>query len=293
MVSFKHAIAFAMVGIFLAHPGLSSQVPRGNNVHSAVSARQAAPDAAATIDTLMRQRRRRRPRDPVDPAPVDPPVDTPVTPPVPTPVSPPVPTPISPPVPTPVTPPVPTPVNPPVDTPVDTPVDNLEGQARDVREQVRAAVLANPGLAAQLVRLVFHDAFTVDPASGEGGCNGSIRNELGRDENRGLRAAVNVLTRIQESAGLGWGDTIAVAGAEAVEAAGGPHIELRLGREESNGQDPTDIMPDRGSTLAVLRNLFAPRGFSDRDLVALSGAHTLGNAFGTSFVSEANRFQNE
>lgn len=269
MVSFKHAIAFAMVGIFLAHPGLSSQVPRGNNVHSAVSARQAAPDAAATIDTLMRQRRRRRPRDPVDPAPVDPPVDTPVT------------------------PPVPTPVNPPVDTPVDTPVDNLEGQARDVREQVRAAVLANPGLAAQLVRLVFHDAFTVDPASGEGGCNGSIRNELGRDENRGLRAAVNVLTRIQESAGLGWGDTIAVAGAEAVEAAGGPHIELRLGREESNGQDPTDIMPDRGSTLAVLRNLFAPRGFSDRDLVALSGAHTLGNAFGTSFVSEANRFQNE
>lgn len=222
MISLKHAIASAMICIFMATPCLSSPVPRGEYGHtpSWISARQAAADAAATADTLKRQ-------------------------------------------------------------------------ARTVREQVRAAVRARPALAAELVRLAFHDAYTVDPASSTGGCNGSIRRELGRGENSGLQAAVNELTRIQRAAGLGWGDMIAVAGAEAVESSGGPRIGLRLGRQESDGQDPTGILPSGGSTLSFLRNSFTSRGFSDRDLVALSGAHTLGNAFGAQFVSDPNQFQNE
>ena len=38
-----------------------------------------------------------------------------------------------------------------------------------------------------LLRLVFHDAGTYAAASGNGGANGSLRFELDRPENRGLK----------------------------------------------------------------------------------------------------------
>ncbi len=41
-----------------------------------------------------------------------------------------------------------------------------------------------------LLRLVFHDAGTFAAASGDGGANGSLRFELDRPENRGLKVIV-------------------------------------------------------------------------------------------------------
>lgn len=149
-------------------------------------------------------------------------------------------------------------------------------------------------MAATLLRLAFHDSFTIDLVSGKGGANGSIRLETGRGENFGLERAVNVLRPIQASTGLGWGDLVAVAGAEAVEATGGPSIEVRLGRDQAEEEDPRGALPSPSETVDQLRARFAPRGFDDADLVALSGAHTLGRVGGGGpFVAEPNRFKNE
>ncbi len=40
-----------------------------------------------------------------------------------------------------------------------------------------------------LLRLVFHDAGTYAAATGDGGANGSLRFELDRPENRGLKVS--------------------------------------------------------------------------------------------------------
>lgn len=93
---------------------------------------------------------------------------------------------------------------------------------------------------------------------------------------------------------LGWGDCIAVAGAEAVEATGGPHIDVALGRDSASEEDPRGALPALSETVDKLRARFRPRGFEDIDIVALSGGHTLGRVGGGGpFVSEPNKFKNE
>jgi catalase (peroxidase I) len=142
--------------------------------------------------------------------------------------------------------------------------------------------------------LQFHDSFTFDVKSKRGGANGSIRLETGRGENFGLARAVDALVPIQAESGLSWGDTVALAGAVAVRATGGPDIPVTLGRVTAKSQDPTGILPNLVETVEELRRRFGPRGFDDRDLVALSGAHSLGRASGGgAFVKENTKFKNE
>ncbi len=93
---------------------------------------------------------------------------------------------------------------------------------------------------------------------------------------------------------LGWADAVVVAGAEAVEAAGGPRIRLRLGRKTVNREDPRGVIPGSGSSIFELREQFDPRGFTDRDIVALFGAHSLGVVRGEGpFCALPNKFKNE
>lgn len=161
------------------------------------------------------------------------------------------------------------------------------------RRLVRRVIRKDPTLSALFLRLVFHDAYTVDPKTGKGGCNGSIRQELKRVANTGLDKAIRILTPFQRRSRLSWGDVTAVAGAEAVEAAGGPKIRLRLGRRESNGEDPAGILPSPRSNVQTLQASFKSRGFSDLDIASLSGGHTLGKGFGVPFCKHQNTFSNE
>lgn len=170
----------------------------------------------------------------------------------------------------------------------------VEAAAADTRTLVRQLVEADPSMAATLLRLAFHDTFTFDLVSGKGGANGSIRLETGRGENFGLERAVKALEPIQAKTKLSWGDVVAVAGAEAVTAAGGPVIDVPLGRPSADVEDPRGALPSLTETVAELRARFEPRGFNDRDLVALSGAHTLGKMAGNGeFTKESNTFKND
>jgi len=78
-------------------------------------------------------------------------------------------------------------------------------------------------------------------------------------------------------------DAWTLAGVTAIEHMGGPVIPWRSGRTDS--LKPTSVpdgrLPaaDKGSsakTIAGIRDVFHRMGFSDREIVALSGAHAIG-----------------
>mmetsp|Transcript_43192 Transcript_43192/g.105677 ORF Transcript_43192/g.105677 Transcript_43192/m.105677 type:complete len:389 (-) Transcript_43192:210-1376(-) len=140
------------------------------------------------------------------------------------------------------------------------------------------------------VRLAWHSSGTYDKFTRTGGSGkGTIRfkEELQHEANAGLDKAVKKLESIKEKyPHVSYADIYTLAGAVGVEAMGGPKIPWRGGRVDS--MDPKEVtadgrLPDadKGSemkTLGHLRKVFGRMGFSDQELVALSGAHCLGRA---------------
>jgi L-ascorbate peroxidase len=71
-------------------------------------------------------------------------------------------------------------------------------------------------------------------------------------------------------------DLIALAGAHAVALCGGPQISVPVGRIDATGPDAEGRMVSERASAAQLIANFADKGLGVRELVALSGAHTLG-----------------
>ena len=148
-----------------------------------------------------------------------------------------------------------------------------------------------------LVRLSWHDAGTYDNSVTQwptcGGANGSIRFDIEQNHgaNAGLRKALTYLSPLkQKFTRLSWADIIQLGGATAIEQAGGPIIPMRYGRadisspekcpKEGNLPDAEPPFGDGAENASKhLRNVFNRMGFGDEEIVALSGAHTIGRAF--------------
>ncbi|KAF9614972.1 hypothetical protein IFM89_021402 [Coptis chinensis] len=85
---------------------------------------------------------------------------------------------------------------------------------------------------------------------------------------------------------------IAVAGAEAVSVCGGPVIPVQLGRVDSMVPDPEGKLPEETLDASGLKQCFLRKGFSTQQLVALSGAHTIGSkGFGNPSVFDNSYFK--
>ncbi|XP_041018658.1 putative L-ascorbate peroxidase 6 isoform X2 [Juglans microcarpa x Juglans regia] len=136
-------------------------------------------------------------------------------------------------------------------------------------EEVRKVL--SKGNAAGVLRLVFHDAGTFDMDDNSGGMNGSIVYELDRPENVGLKKPVKILDKAKTEV-----DAIR-PGAEAVSVCGGPTIPVPLGRLDSMEPDPEGKLPQESLDALSLKQCFQRKGLTTQDLVALSGAHTVGN----------------
>ena len=162
----------------------------------------------------------------------------------------------------------------------------------DVRRDLVAMLREDQTLGASLVRLSFHASGTYDRVSRTGGSGGGtlrFREELGHEANAGLEKVLPRLEPLKRRhPAVSYADLYTLAGAVSVEALGGPHIAWKGGRVDS--EDPRDATPDGrlpdpdrdgrvGSTRKTMRHLrevFGRMGFSDQELVALSGAHNLG-----------------
>jgi L-ascorbate peroxidase len=136
-----------------------------------------------------------------------------------------------------------------------------------------------------------------------GGAKGTIRfdKELGHGANAGLENALGLLKPIKEKyPDISWADLIQMASAAGIEAAGGPRIPLRFGRRDAesdsevpvegrlpegdppyhqaDGETPLHAATDNQDHAAHIRRVFYRMGLNDKDIVALSGGHTVGRA---------------
>jgi L-ascorbate peroxidase len=172
---------------------------------------------------------------------------------------------------------------------------------RNARIEIDDLIL-NRSFAPLFIRFAWHDSGTFDqnrfhlPWPAAGGAIGSIvyEKELTAGPNAGLKLAKTMLGKIKEKNKVGWADIIQLASARAVELSGGPKIPMRYGREDASESPPEseapfglpDALPPFGGPpgceqdpAAHLRYVFYKYNMSDEDIVALSGAHTLGRAF--------------
>lgn len=133
-----------------------------------------------------------------------------------------------------------------------------------------------------LLRLAFHDAGTYDAATDTGGANGSIRFELSRPENGGLKRGMRCIDEVRDALrgtseeNATYADLISVGGAYAVEVCGGPRIDVPVGRLDVAQPDPEGRMPLEDYSAGRLKDVFRRGGYTVQEFVALSGAHTVG-----------------
>jgi len=130
------------------------------------------------------------------------------------------------------------------------------------------------------VRLAFHDAGTYDVHSRTGGAHGAVhlKEEIQRADNTGWgQACMELLALAKEQfPTVSWADLVAIGGAAAIEKTGGPAIRVGLGRTDADEPSPPHRLPGGYEGATMLKRMFARMGLGVRDLVALSGAHTLG-----------------
>ena len=155
-----------------------------------------------------------------------------------------------------------------------------------------------------VLRVAFHDAGTFNKASNDGGMNGSVLYELGRPESFGLKRGLNPIKEVYEemkargfgddTGGVSLADCIACAGAYAIELTGGPKFleSIPLGRRDASSADPENRMPVetlRGKEMREhFQNLY---GLSSQEMIALSGAHTIGQkGFGDPYTFDNEYF---
>ncbi|CAI9275730.1 unnamed protein product [Lactuca saligna] len=153
-------------------------------------------------------------------------------------------------------------------------------QIDKARRELRAFI-SNKNCAPIMLRLAWHDAGTYDVNTKTGGPNGSIRNEeeFSHGSNNGLKIAIDFCEEIKSKhPRITYADLYQLAGVVAVEVTGGPTVDFVPGRKDSKISPKEGRLPNATKGAPHLRDIFYRMGLSDKDIVALSGGHTLGKA---------------
>ncbi|KAL4310198.1 hypothetical protein GQ457_01G036230 [Hibiscus cannabinus] len=162
-----------------------------------------------------------------------------------------------------------------------------------VKSTVRSAVNKEARMGASLLRLFFHDCFV-------NGCDGSLllddtssftgekNANPNRNSARGFDVVDNIKSAVENACPgvVSCADILAIAARDSVEILGGPSWNVKLGRRDARTASQSAAnngIPPPTSNLNQLISRFSALGLSSRDLVALSGAHTIGQARCTSF----------
>ncbi|MCO5590853.1 hypothetical protein L7F22_044828 [Adiantum nelumboides] len=158
-----------------------------------------------------------------------------------------------------------------------------------VRERMQFYISEDPSQAAGILRLFFYDCFVQ-------GCDASILLERPEGSERSaslylksLRAtSLRIIDEIKASLEVtcpgvvSCADTLALAARDAIFMVGGPWIPILTGRKDSVvaalNQTVTASIPPPTLGFSKLKRMFVSKGLSVKDLVALSGAHNIGQA---------------
>ncbi|KAF6160728.1 hypothetical protein GIB67_035929 [Kingdonia uniflora] len=157
-----------------------------------------------------------------------------------------------------------------------------------IKSAVNAAISREKRMAASLIRLHFHDCFVQ-------GCDASLllddtssftgeKTELQNFGSvRGFSVIDDVKSKVEKICPgvISCADILAVAARDASVAVSGPTWTVKLGRRDSTSasKDLAEAnLPLFFASLDTLIAGFGNKGLSERDMVALSGSHTLGQA---------------
>ncbi|GLJ14581.1 hypothetical protein SUGI_0236130 [Cryptomeria japonica] len=162
-----------------------------------------------------------------------------------------------------------------------------------VRAAVKQALAKEKRMGASLVRLHFHDCFV-------NGCDGSIllddsanftgEKTAGPNNNsvRGFDVIDTIKTQLEATCTgiVSCADILAIAARDSVVELGGPTWRVQLGRRDSRNASLSGAnsqIPAPTSNLSAFISSFSNKGLSTKDMIALSGAHTIGQARCTTF----------
>ncbi|KAE9596080.1 hypothetical protein Lal_00030688 [Lupinus albus] len=157
-----------------------------------------------------------------------------------------------------------------------------------IKSAVFNAVAKEDRMGASLLRLHFHDCFV-------NGCDASVllddtssftgEKSAGANVNslRGFDVIDDIKTQVENACPgvVSCADILAIAARDAVVALGGPSWNVGLGRRDSTTASKDAATKDIPSPLMDLNDIisaFANKGFNTKEMVALSGAHTTGQA---------------
>ncbi|KAL3034451.1 hypothetical protein AAZX31_02G195300 [Glycine max] len=176
-----------------------------------------------------------------------------------------------------------------------------------IKETLFTAIKGNPDLIPSLLTLALNDALTYDKATKSGGPNGSIRfsSEIGRPENTGLSAALNLLEEAKKEidsdskgGSISYADLIHIAAqsaakatflAAAIRKCGGKEekgktlynaygsngqwglFDRQFGRADAQDPDPEGRVPLwEKASVQEMKDKFVAVGFGPRQLAVLS-----------------------
>ncbi|ERN09599.1 lignin-forming anionic peroxidase [Amborella trichopoda] len=157
-----------------------------------------------------------------------------------------------------------------------------------IRTAIHAAISAERRMGASLIRLHFHDCFV-------NGCDASLlldstssfeseQNAIQNIESaRGFQVIEKAKSRVESICPgvVSCADILAVAARDSSVKLGGPSWTVKLGRRDSATASKSEAereLPLFTTPLDSLISRFRRKGLSAKDLVALSGAHTIGQA---------------
>ncbi|KAF2315701.1 hypothetical protein GH714_040230 [Hevea brasiliensis] len=167
-----------------------------------------------------------------------------------------------------------------------------------ILDTVRNAIVHDPKVPARILRMFFHDCFIrgcdasilLDSNPGnlaekDGPPNISVRSFYVIDDAKAMLETACPHT-------ISCADVIAIAARDVVAMSGGPYWTVLKGRKDGRVSKANDTinLPAPTFNVTQLIQSFAKRGLEVKDLVALSGGHTLGFSHCSSFEARLRNF---
>jgi len=155
-----------------------------------------------------------------------------------------------------------------------------------LRESVRRALLQKPALTPYFLELALLDSLSFDVATNGGGPDGSIIKAVFATKDtdphtKALQECASVLIEAKKNlrklSSITIADAVALAGAEAVNAVGGPNLPTQLGRTDAAQKAPIpSSMPPLNLFTGEVDNevvidTFRSSGLTEREMTALLG----------------------
>ncbi|KAH6780531.1 Peroxidase superfamily protein [Perilla frutescens var. hirtella] len=168
-----------------------------------------------------------------------------------------------------------------------------------VKKETAKIISVAPTLAAPLLRMHFHDCFVR-------GCDGSVlinsttNNQAEKDgppnlSLRGYGSVDRVKTAVEKKCPgvVSCADILALVARDATLLLNGPFWPVPLGRRDGRVSNATETLfnlPPPFFNITQLKASFASKNLTTKDLVVLSGSHTIGTSHCSSFTNRLYNF---